>query len=186
MRSSSPKPAASPPPPEEHVGYLLKRLQHSLRQAVDEALRTADVGWSFAHLVTLFGIHHHPGVSGAQIAKRAMVTAQTINTILHRLEKEGSVERRPHPANRRVDCWYITAAGLARMREARAAADPVWERMLAPFSDAEVTQLRNLLRRCIAGLERGGGADDNGEAAARLPAKPARQKKQSSRKSKGK
>lgn len=140
---------------EEHVGYLLKRLQHSIRQAVDEAMREAGVGLSFAHIVALFGISHHPGVSGAHIAKRTMVTAQTINTILRRLEKDGSVERRPHPDNRRVDCWFITESGRARMHEARAAADPVWARMLTPFEAGELAQLRSLLKRCIAGLETG-------------------------------
>lgn len=162
MKATPSRSAARPIPrdagtdsPEEHVGYLLKRLQHSIRQAVDEAMREAGAGLSFAHIVALFGISHHPGVSGAHIAKRAMVTAQTINTILRRLEKEGSVERRPHPDNRRVDCWFITDAGRARMHQARAAADPVWARMLAPFETGELAQLRSLLKRCIAGLETG-------------------------------
>ncbi len=138
---------------EEHLGYLLKRLQHSIRQAIDERMRVAQVGLSFAHITTLFVINHHPGTSGARIAKATMVTAQTVNTILRRLENEGSLERKPHPDNRRVDCWYITDAGRAQMNKARAAADPVWDNMLAPLAEQEVSQLRGLLKRCIEGLE---------------------------------
>jgi DNA-binding MarR family transcriptional regulator len=138
---------------EEHLGYLLKRLQHSIRQAIDERLRMANVGLSFAHITTLFVINHHPGVSGARIAKATMVTAQTVNTILRRLEGEGSLERKPHPDNRRVDCWYITDVGRAQMLKARAAADPVWDHMLAPLGPEEVAALRGLLKRCIEGLE---------------------------------
>jgi len=138
---------------DEHVGYLLKRLQHSIRQAIDERLRVAQVGLSFAHIATLFVINHHPGISGARVAKAAMVTAQTVNTLLRRLEGEGSLERKPHPDNRRADCWYITEAGRAQMMKARAAADPVWDNMLAPLAPHEVTALRGLLRRCIEGLE---------------------------------
>lgn len=138
---------------EEHLGYLLKRLQHSIRQAIDERMRLAHVGLSFAHIATLFAINHHPGISGARIAKATMVTAQTINTILRRLEGEGSLERKPHPENRRVDCWYITDAGRTQMLKARAAADPVWENMLAPLGAHEVAELRRLLKRCIEGLE---------------------------------
>lgn len=138
---------------EEHLGYLLKRLQHSIRQAIDERLRIADVGLSFAHITTLFVINHHPGVSGARIAKATMVTAQTVNTILRRLEGEGSLERKPHPDNRRVDCWYISDLGRAQMQKARAAADPVWDNMLAPLGPDEVAALRGLLKRCIEGLE---------------------------------
>ncbi len=138
---------------EEHLGYLLKRLQHSIRQAIDERMRAANVGPSFAHIATLFVINHHPGVSGARIAKATMVTAQTVNTILRRLEGEGSLERKPHPDNRRVDCWYITDVGRAQMQKARAVADPVWDNMLAPLGPHEVAALRGLLKRCIEGLE---------------------------------
>jgi DNA-binding MarR family transcriptional regulator len=138
---------------EEHVGYLLKRLQHSIRQAIDERMRVANVGLSFAHIATLFVINHHPGASGARIAKATMVTAQTVNTILRRLEGEGSLERKPHPDNRRVDCWYITDVGRAQMLKARAVADPVWDKMLAPLGPEDVAALRGLLKRCIEGLE---------------------------------
>lgn len=155
----TPRSDKSVPPPqppdgrEEHLGYLLKRLQHSIRQAIDERMRTANVGLSFAHIATLFAINHHPGISGARIAKATMVTAQTVNTILRRLEGEGSLERKPHPDNRRVDCWYITEVGRAQMQKARAAADPVWDKMLAPLGPEEVAALRGLLKRCIEGLE---------------------------------
>lgn len=153
-RSDRSLPLLKPPEgQDEHLGYLLKRLQHSIRQAIDERLRIAQVGLSFAHITTLFVINHHPGISGARIAKATMVTAQTVNTILRRLESEGSLERKPHPDNRRVDCWYITDAGRAQMQKARAAADPVWENMLAPLGEQEVSQLRGLLKRCIEGLE---------------------------------
>ena len=182
MKSSQPK-SAGGGPPQDHLGYLFKRLQHSMRQAFDEALRIRGVGLSFAHVVTLFCISHEPGISGAQIAKRTMVTAQTVNTILHRLEKEGSVERLPHPENRRVDCWYITDAGRTLMRQARAAGEPVWACMLAPLSEAEVVQLRGLLKRCIEGLERnraeGSGNDDFSSAlprAGRARVNPKKQK----------
>jgi DNA-binding MarR family transcriptional regulator len=139
---------------EEHLGYLLKRLMHTIRQAIDERMRVAGVGLSFAQFATLMVISHHPGISGARIAKTTMVTAQTINTILRRLESEGCLERKPHPDNRRVDCWYITEHGRAQMVHAKATAEPVWETMLAPLTADETAQLRGLLKRCIDGLER--------------------------------
>lgn len=175
MKSNQPKlPAGRPAPerdgpPHDHLGYLFKRLQHSMRQAFDEALRIRGVGLSFAHVVTLFCISHEPGISGAQIAKRTMVTAQTVNTILHRLEKEGSVARRPHPDNRRVDCWYITEVGRTLMRQAKAAGAPIWASMLAPLSQAEVVQLRGMLKRCIEGLERNRTEDGSSDEFPSVP-----------------
>lgn len=147
--------ARTPDAPEDHLGYLFKRLQHAIRHAVDEAMRGAGLKLSFAHIATLFALTRQPGLSGARIAKDTMVTAQTVNTLLRRLEAEGSVERRPHPDNRRIDRWYVTARGRRQMQAARAAGEPVWDAMLAALAPAEITQLRDLLKRCIAGLERG-------------------------------
>ena len=58
---------------DEQIGFLLKSLQHILRQNFDEALRKQGVELSFAQLVCLFNLHFDPGISGAQIARRAMV-----------------------------------------------------------------------------------------------------------------
>lgn len=144
-------------PLEQHPAYLLKRLQHSVRQSVDEALRRANVGASFAHIVLLFGIRRDPGISGAQLAKRSMVTAQTMNALLRRLERDGSVVRRRHPQNRRIDCWYVTPAGLKQLRRARAAAQPVWDRLFAAFDAQELTQFCEFLRRSIEAVDREAG-----------------------------
>ena len=100
--------------PEEQIGYLLKRLMHQFRHLVDERLRRSpDV--SFAHLVTLDQLQQEPGIAGAQLARRLLVTAQTMTGLLRRLEKEGSVERRPDPHNRRADRWYLLPAGQERL-----------------------------------------------------------------------
>ena len=100
----------SPRTPEEQIGYLLKRLMHQFRHLVDERLRrNSDV--SFAHLVTLDQLQQDPGIAGAQLARHLLVTAQTMTGLLRRLEKEGSVERRPDPHNRRADRWYLLPAG---------------------------------------------------------------------------
>ena len=85
--------------PEAAVAYLLKQLHHTLRQAMDETLRREKLQLSFAHLGTLFALDLDPGVPGAEIARRGAVTAQTMNSILRRLEQDGLIERQPHPTS---------------------------------------------------------------------------------------
>jgi DNA-binding MarR family transcriptional regulator len=140
-------------PPEEAIPYLLKSLHHSLRQAVDEMFRRERFEMSFAHFATLYTLDSEPGVAGAEMARRGFVTAQTMNTILRRLEKDGDIERRPHPANARADSWHITKAGQARLKRAKKIGDGVWRRMLSTLKAAEITQLQNLLERCIGSLD---------------------------------
>jgi DNA-binding MarR family transcriptional regulator len=139
--------------PEHAIGFLLKSIQHTLRQTFDEALRKQGVDLSFAQFVALFGLSCEPGVTGAQLARRAMVSAQTMNSALHRLEVDGLIERRPHPHSRRADSWSLTADGLAELARARDVGRDIFTRMLSPLSAAEISNLDNYLRRCIAALE---------------------------------
>jgi len=139
--------------PEEEIGYLLKRLMHVFRHVLELRLRrSAEI--SFAHLVTLDQIQAEPGIAGAQLARRLLVTAQTMTELLKRLEREGSIERRPDPNNRRADRWYIVPAGLARLASGRQAGAPAMTQMLSLLSAPEVSELRGYLERCVEGLER--------------------------------
>jgi DNA-binding MarR family transcriptional regulator len=145
--------------PEHIIGFLLKSLHHTLRQSVDEALRKEGLELSFAHFVALFGVHCETGITGAQLARRAMVSAQTMNSVLRRLEQDGRIERRPHPTMRRADSWSLTDDGVALLQQARAVGAAVFSRMLEPLQVSEVTALQSYLRRCLAALEAGDEVD---------------------------
>lgn len=152
--------------PEEQIGYLLKRLMHQFRHQVDERLRrNSDV--SFAHLVTLDQLQQEPGIAGARLARRLLVTAQTMTGLLRRLETEGAIERRPDPLNRRADRWYLLPAGVERLNAARNAGAPVMTQMLSMLKPREVTELRGYLERCVDGLETAAQRDATEAAAAR-------------------
>jgi MarR family transcriptional regulator for hemolysin len=144
--------------PEHIVGFLLKSLQHTLRNAMDEGMRRQGVDLSFAHFAALFGLYCEPGITGAKLARRAMVSAQTMNSALRRLEADGLIERRPHPDSRRADSWTVTDEGRELLEKARAVGSTVFERMLAPLDRAETAALESSLRRCISALEDAGAA----------------------------
>jgi DNA-binding MarR family transcriptional regulator len=143
--------------PAPVVGFLLRSLHLSLRHAMDEALRQQGVELSFAHFAALFSLHFEPGMTGAQLARRALVSAQTMNSALRRLEKERLVERRPHPESRRADSWQLTHAGLRELARARTIGDEVFSRMLSGLTESDVARLQTYLCRCIVAL----GAEDS-------------------------
>ena len=103
--------------PKHSVGFLLRLLQHTLQQTMHDALRKEGVELSFAAVVALFGLHFEPGIPGAKLARRAFVSAQTMNSVLRHLELGGLIERRPHPDSRRADSWSLTEAGLVWLRQ---------------------------------------------------------------------
>jgi DNA-binding MarR family transcriptional regulator len=155
--------------PQHIVGFLLKSLHHTLRQAMDAAMRKKGIDLSFAHFGALFGIYGEPGITGAKLARRVMVSAQTMNSALRRLEADGRIERRPHPDSRRADSWTVTDEGLELLEHARTVGAAIFERMLAPLDRAETSALESSLRRCIAALE----ADEDAAPTRDLPAAPA-------------
>lgn len=139
--------------PEQAIGYLLKHLQLLVRQALEEALRVQRIDMSFAHFMALLTLDSEPGIPGAELARRVFVTAQTMNTILRRLEREGDIEREPHPERSRADSWFLTRSGQARLKRARVIAEALWLRMLSALRPAEIRQMQDMLERCIRGME---------------------------------
>jgi DNA-binding MarR family transcriptional regulator len=139
-------------PAHHAVGFLLKSLHHTLRQIFDETMRKKGVELSFAQFAALFNLHCDPGVTGAQIARRAMVSAQTMSSALHGLELDGYIERRPHPFSRRADSWSLTDSGLEELKRARAVGTAVFARMLGGFDAAEIAAFEDYLRRSITAL----------------------------------
>ena len=138
--------------PAHILGFLLKSLQHTLRQRFDEALRKQGVELSFAQFAALFNLHSDSGVTGAGLARRAMVSAQTMNSALHALERDGYIERRPHPSSRRADSWSLTPSGLAELERARRVGASIFAQMLEHFDAREIAAFEDYLRRCIASL----------------------------------
>lgn len=161
----------------ERIGFLLKSLQHTLRQRMDEALRKQGLELSFAHLAALFNLHYDPGISGAKLARRAMVSAQTMNSALRALEVDGYIERRPHPDSRRADSWSLTRRGLTSLERARTVGSTVFGRMLAAWTTQEVAAFEDSLQRCVAALEEDTEHDVT-ERVGERPRVPAAQRRQ--------
>ena len=139
--------------PEHIIGFLLKSLQHTLRQTMDEGMRKHGIELSFAHFAALFGLYSEPGSNGAKLARRAFVSAQTMNSVLRRLEEDGYIARRPHPDSLRADSWSLTDEGLAQLERARGVGQAIFDRMLGSLDSTEVASFESYLKRCIEALE---------------------------------
>src|SRR5690349_20913769 len=84
------------PEPGSDVGFALRNLMQTFRQRIEAALREQGLELSFAHAMVLKHLAKEPGLSGAQLARRAIVTAQSMNGLLHGLESTGMVVHEPH------------------------------------------------------------------------------------------
>src|ERR1700686_5656357 len=84
----------------DRVGYQLKRAQQALRTAMDEGLRAQ--GMTTPQYAALTALEADEPLSGADLARRCFVTAQTMNAILVGLERARLGERGGQPKNARV------------------------------------------------------------------------------------
>ncbi|MFL0361053.1 MarR family winged helix-turn-helix transcriptional regulator [Curtobacterium flaccumfaciens] len=120
------------------LGRLLSAAARSVERDWDERLRA--IGLSHAAVVAI-DILIRTGPTGADtIARTARVQPQTMSRTLERMERDGLVERTPHPADRRRRVVSVTPAGRSAWETARHI-----EREVLPEDPALRTALGKLL-----------------------------------------
>jgi DNA-binding MarR family transcriptional regulator len=137
----------------ERPGWLLKRAQDTLNSAMTAALRGP--GATVPEYAVLTALADQPGMSNADLARRAYVTPQTMNQVLRGLTERGWVIRHPHPGHGRILQAELTADGQRALGGCHQAVAVVEEQMLARLGPAERRQLVAGLKSCIAGLSPG-------------------------------
>ena len=132
------------------VGYQLKRAQQALRTAMDEGLRAQ--GLTTPQYAALTHLEADEPLSGAELARRCFVTAQTMNAILVGLERARLVERAPHANHGRVIEARLTNRGRAKVQGAHATVFGIEERMLCGITAGGRRILNETLRRLVKNL----------------------------------
>jgi DNA-binding MarR family transcriptional regulator len=138
---------------DDRIGYLLKRVQLSLRSRMDRVLESK--GLSTSQYSVLSNLEHDPGVSSAELARRSFVTPQTMIRIVENLETLGLIRRERHPTHGRVLMASLTPAGASAVAACHAQVNGVERQMLRDLSSHERATLRDLLVRCLDGMGSG-------------------------------
>ncbi len=137
-------------PLEERMGYVLKQVQQALRTAMDGALRQH--GLSTPQYSVLQVLDEDPGLSGAALARRCFVTAQTANEMVTHLERIGLIERH-RSDDARVLRTYLTPEGRRLVQTCDRAVAAIEERMVSRLSEKERQQLIEHLQQCAGALD---------------------------------
>jgi DNA-binding MarR family transcriptional regulator len=148
------KPGRLPARPEAHLGYLLKQAHQLMRAAIENRARAAGLTMTFPHMAALYLLSESPGLSGAQLARWAMVSPQTMNQILTRLEADGLIVRERDPEHGRILRARVTDLGMQRFQRGVAMADGLIEEAQSDFSAGERAELLRLLGKCQDNLLR--------------------------------
>jgi len=142
--------------PGADLGVALRQLMMTFRQCVETGLRARGFeNPSFVHGMVAKTLAREPGLSGAQLARRTGVTAQSMNSLLRGMENGSMLVREKHPENRRTDCWFLTPNGLRQLEQANEVVDGVMARIRSSITKTDAARLVTLLEQCAAALQTG-------------------------------
>jgi DNA-binding MarR family transcriptional regulator len=155
--ADNPAPMLRPPPPGEgkrgeqgYLAYLLRQAQAATRLAMERSL--ADLGVTPPQFVVLTMLKAYPGLSGADLARVAMLTPQTVGVIIRNLERDGAIKNTPHLVHGRVLQWTVTRRGAALLDRCRRHAQAVERRLTAGLSADAQRMIRRWLARIATDL----------------------------------
>ncbi|QWG20650.1 MarR family transcriptional regulator [Bradyrhizobium sediminis] len=146
-----------PPPPGQgkrgeqgYLAYLLRQAQAASRLTMERAL--ADLGVTPPQFVVLIMLRAYPGLSGADLARVALLTPQTVGVIIRNLERSGAIRKTPHPVHGRVLMWTLTRRGGSLLEKCRRHVQAVERRLTAGLSARAQATVRRWLSKIAADL----------------------------------
>lgn len=131
----------------DNILWLLKQAFYYSLTTVNESI--AQHGVSTAQIGLLRQLASEPGLSGAELARRLLITPQGVQLALTALERRGLVERKPDPGHRRILQAYLTDEGRAVTAAAVSDAVAAHEEVFGVLSKSEQATLSALLGRVI-------------------------------------
>jgi DNA-binding MarR family transcriptional regulator len=130
---------------EKSVGFLLaKAYQRACALFKEEFDRYDLTPQQFGFLAFLW---IEDGLSQSELSARSQIDRTTIGGIIDRLEKEGLVERRNHPEDRRAYQVFLTTTGKSLEKELSSVANHVLRKVTSPLTKQEHETLVQLLTK---------------------------------------
>ena len=131
---------------EPRLSYLIGRLDRMLRRRLGVAIEPH--GLTLPAYTALSIVSAQDGLSNAQLARRSLITPQSMSEVLALLVDRGYVRRRPSPGLGRVIHTELTPAGVRVLRCCDEAVDEVEKQMLAELDGVDAASLKNALVCC--------------------------------------
>ncbi|HEY0963920.1 MAG TPA: MarR family transcriptional regulator [Pseudomonadales bacterium] len=136
--------------PSEGIGFVVHDVARMMRWEFDR--RASDLKLTRSQWSVLAHLLRSDGIQQKDLAEQMDITAITLTGLLDRMERDGWVERRADPVDRRAKRVYLTEKVAPVTKELRALAREVRKTALQGLSDSEQQVLMNLLQRVRANL----------------------------------
>lgn len=131
--------------------YGVKQLELALRPRFLAAC--AQAGMTAAQYTALTVLHHRPGITSSELARRSFVRAQTMAATMDPLLEAGLVRRERDPLHGRRMLLSLTPAGVETLDRLDPQVAQVEELMFTDFDDDERATFERLLGRARHALD---------------------------------
>jgi DNA-binding MarR family transcriptional regulator len=109
--------------------YVIGRVNQGIRREMRLRLKAYEL--SVPEYTTLSVLRSRPGLSNAQLSRRALITPQAMLEVLAKLEERGLVQRDVDPAHGRILRAELTPAGERALHDADPEIEALQEDLLA-------------------------------------------------------
>ncbi len=110
------------------------------------------LGMTFTQCKVLVFLSRNEGATQAKLAEASDTEPMTLVRVLDRMERDGLIERRPDPADRRAHRLYLKPASSPILDEALRIGEKARSEALAGLSSEQREQMTNMLEHVRANL----------------------------------
>ena len=133
-----------------HFGFILKDVQRLWVRLFEQ--RLPQVGMTFTQSKVLVFLSRNEGTTQAKLAETSDTEPMTLVRVLDRMERDGWIERRPDPADRRAYRLYLRPASNPVLTEIVRIGDRARNEALAGLSGEQREQMMNMLEHVRSNL----------------------------------
>ncbi len=131
----------------DSAAYLASQLAKVFGRSLLQ--RASKLGFSPGQFPILLELWSEDGLTQKQLLERVDVEQATMANTLSRMERDGLVERRPHPSDKRAQLIFLTAKASDMRAEAIEAAMATDSELLRDFRNFERELLLEYIRRIL-------------------------------------
>ncbi len=133
-----------------NLGFLIKDVSRLWVRYFEQ--QAGEIGMTLSHAKVLVFLSRNEGTTQARLADLADTDPMTLVRVLDRMEKDGWLERRPDPHDRRAYRLFLKPASDPVLAEINRIGDRARGEVLSGLSTEERTQLLALLERVHGNL----------------------------------
>ncbi len=130
---------------------LIKKISRLLEKQANILLKPYDITHGYTYF--LLALFEKDGQTQTQLQQTVGMDHSTIVRTLDRMARDGLIERRPSPSDRRAFEIYLTEKGRACEEDVLSASNELNDTLLTSFSKAEQDELQSYLLRLVDNLE---------------------------------